>query len=238
MHSFLRITLVMSGICMLLAACGSSVVRPAPIAHLGLDIRDITAAPYVIGAGDEIEIKFFFTPELNEVVQVRPDGKISMMFAQDIKAAGKTPEQLARYITRKLAPHIKQSDLVVIMHGFGSQKAYVGGEVAKPGAVQLLGRETVLQVLSEAGWTTPAAHRDEIVLVRRAEEGEEEVYILNIGKMMTGEDMTQNVIVQAGDLILVPPSGAVVFDRWVDRNIRQAIPLPTEFIVNRGVGPR
>ncbi len=203
-------------------------------AHPSPDMPD---APYRIGAGDDVEIKFFLTPEFNNVVRVRPDGKISLMFAQDVQAAGKTPEQLASNIKKRVSPHLKQPELVVTVHSFGSQRAYIGGEVGKPGHVQLLGHETLLQVLTEAGWTTPSNIGD-IILVRRNADGKAIVYHLNIQKIMSGEDSSQDVIVQAGDIILAPPAGSIEFDRWVDRNIRQAMPFSPGFVINRGVGPR
>ena len=49
-------------------------------------------APYVIHAGDQLDIKFFFNPELNESVVVRPDGKISLQLIDEIQAAGLKPD--------------------------------------------------------------------------------------------------------------------------------------------------
>jgi protein involved in polysaccharide export with SLBB domain len=212
---------------LLLLGCSPVVTHPSQVKKIEWDSRDVTAPPYRIGAGDELEIKFFATPELNETVQVRPDGKISIMFAQGIKASGKTPEALAKLIKKKIAGHVKNPDILVNVHGFASQRVYVGGEVIKPGSFQIMGRETLMQALTEAGWLTPLARRDEVVLVRRDEDGMEEVYPFNLNKMLSGEDMSEDIIVQAGDLILVPPSDSVSFDRWVDRNIRQALPFST-----------
>jgi protein involved in polysaccharide export with SLBB domain len=180
--------------------------------------------PYRIGAGDEIEVKFFFAPELNDRMTVRPDGKVSIMFAQDIQAAGLTADELASDIRAVLAPHVKQLDLVVIVRSFASQRAFVGGEVSKPGPVTLSGAETLLQVLATAGWITPAGDK-KIVVVRRDASGAEKIYPVNVGELENGVNMAQNITVQSGDMILVPPSDAVSVDRWVDQNIRQALPF-------------
>jgi len=215
------------GVLWALCGCAPVVVHPAPIQKITPPVTSTSAPAYRIGAGDEIEIKFFSTPELDTVVPVRPDGMISMMFAQDVPAAGKTPEELVAVLKKKLAPHVKQPDMAVIMHSFASQKIYVEGEVVKPGPVQLSGRETLLQALGDAGWLSPSAKRDEVVLVRRGEDNKEAVYHIDVSKMVSGEDLSQNVMMQAGDLILVPPSDATSFDRWIDKNIRQALPFST-----------
>jgi polysaccharide biosynthesis/export protein len=209
--------------CAFMAGCGPVVKKPGQVRALHTEVTDATAMPYQIGVGDELEVKFFFTPELNDRITVRPDGKISIMFAQDIKASGESPEQLAKMIKKKLAPHVTQPDLVVVVRSFGSQKVFVGGEVSKPGPVSMAGRERILHVLAEAGWMTPAAKSDEVILVRKLPDGHENVYPLNLKKAISGEDMLQNVMLQPGDLVMVPPSDVVVADRWVDQHLRQML---------------
>lgn len=219
------------GLVLSLVGCAQKPANYAPLASIKAQAPAPLPpkGPYRLGAGDEVEVKFFFAPELNDRMLVRPDGKVSIMFAQDIQAAGLTAEELAADIRAVLAPHVKQLDLVVIVRNFASQKAYVGGEVGKPGPVNLSGNETLLHVLADAGWITPAAGAERIVLVRRDGSGEEKIYPINVADLQTGHNMAQNVVVQPGDLILVPPSDAVSADRWVDQNIRQLLPFSTGF---------
>lgn len=218
---------LLGGACVavLLGGCADA-THYTPLAAIETAPPPVQAPPsaYRIGAGDELEIKFFFAPELNERMTVRPDGKISMMFAQDIQAAGLTTDELAENIRTVLAPHVKQLDLVVIVRSFASQKAYVGGEVAKPGLVSLTGDESLLQVLATAGWETPAGGRT-AVIVRRDARGAEKAYPVNVAQLESGADMKQDIRIQPGDIVLVPPSDAVVSDRWVDQNIRQLLPF-------------
>jgi protein involved in polysaccharide export with SLBB domain len=221
------ITLMLGGACFvaLLDGCAA----PPNYAPLTSIKAEPPAAPtnkmvYRIGPGDELEVKFFFAPELNDRMTVRPDGKISIMFAQDIQAAGLTANQLASDIRAVLAPHVKQLDLVVIVRGFASQKAFVGGEVTKPGLVPLTGDENVLQVLATAGWVTPTGG-DTVAVVRRDASGAEKIYPVNIAQVESGQDMSQNIAVQSGDMILVPPSDVASADRWVEQNIRQILPF-------------
>lgn len=220
--------LILCPLLIMLSSCSHEhdvVTKPAPFEELNPGPVDPVAAPYRIGVGDELELKFFFVPDMNDVVQVRPDGKISVMFVEDIRAAGRTPEELARILKKKLAKHVKQSDLVVSVNNFGSQRVYVGGEVLKPGPIQLQGRSTLTQVLGEASWLTPLASKQEIVIIRRGKDNRESVYHVNSGKIISGEDTGQDILVQAGDVILVPPSGVVDFDRWMDQNVRLALPF-------------
>jgi polysaccharide export outer membrane protein len=222
------IALAVGGLCLVstLDGCAQTPRNYAPLATIKSDPPPPQAPKiaYRIGSGDELEVKFFFAPELNDRMIVRPDGKISIMFAQDIQAAGLTADELAGDIRAVLAPHVKQLDLVVIVRGFASQRAFVGGEVTKPGPVPLTGNETLLQVLSAAGWVTPYSDK-KIVLVRRDASGAEKIYPVNVAELENGLNMSQNVIVQSGDMILAPPADIVSADRWIDQNIRQLLPF-------------
>lgn len=220
------VTLVFCGCLLGLASCAALPMAHAPLSDIQATSFDAPKGDYRIGAGDELEIKFFFTPELTDRVVVRPDGKISLMFAQDVLAEGLTTDELATNIRVLYAPHVKQLDLVVVVRGFGSQKVYVGGEVAKPGSIALSGNETVLQVLTNAGWLTPSGRKDAVVIIRRDKvERKEKVYLVNVEELERGTNLAQNVVVHSGDLILVPPSGVASAGRWVDQNIRQLLPV-------------
>lgn len=211
----------------LLTACTELPPNLSPVAELFVQTNPDQSPDYIIGLGDEIEIKFFATPELNDRVIVRPDGKISLAMVQDIKAAGLTPKQLARMLRNRLADKVKQPELVVILRGLASQRAFVGGEVAKAGAVQLAGTENLLQVLNMAGWMTPDATNQHIVLLRHYSDTDQRLYVLDYEKMATGENLALNVPIKAGDVILVPPSDITSLDRWIDKNIRKVIPFST-----------
>lgn len=205
-----------------LSACASPVVHnPAP--HALLTAENAVPANYEIGAGDEIELKFYYNPELNDRLLVRPDGKISVGFLQDVQAAGRTPTGLAQDIRAQLAPHLRQPDVVVSVRGFGSQRVFVGGEVARPGPVPLTSRASLLQVLTEAGWVRDTARKEELVLVRRDPAGGRKIFAIDMEKALSGEDMSQDVALRADDMLFVPPSAVANFDRWVDQHIRQAL---------------
>ena len=94
---------------------------------------------YQIQIGDALDIKFFYHPELNESVMVRPDGRISLQLVHEVQASGLTPEQLRQNLRKKYEPQISQPEIAVIVRSFTAQKVYVDGEVAKPGLVPLTG---------------------------------------------------------------------------------------------------
>ncbi len=75
--------------------------------------------PYHIQVGDVLEVRLLLNPELNEEVTVRPDGHISTTAVQDMLAYGRTPADLAEFVTIGLCPRPAESA------GFG------GGQVVR-----------------------------------------------------------------------------------------------------------
>ena len=234
-NCFLSTSLVLGVLAV--AGCGVTSHDYAPLEQIkGFSpVRQQEA--YKIGIGDELEIKFFFAPELSDRLIVGPDGTISMMFAPHIQAAGLTIEQLREELKLVLESHVKQLDMAIIVRTFGSQHVVVAGEVGKPGVVQLTGMETIMQVLGDAGWITPSAGADRVVLIRRGDDNIEHAYNVDVSKLIDASDMSQNVVVQAGDVVLVPPSGAVEANRWIDQYIRQMMPLNSSAGMSYNINP-
>ena len=61
----------------------------------------IPAGTYKLDTLDQIRIKFILDPQLNEDVTIRPDGMITVQAIGEIKAAGLTPQELAKKIEDK-----------------------------------------------------------------------------------------------------------------------------------------
>src|SRR5205807_7562342 len=97
----------------LLASCASS-PRPSPPPPA----RE-PGAPYLIKAGDYLDIRFYKTPELNVEVFVRPDGKISLEIVGDVQAAGLQPRELAGALTERYAGELARPRVSVIVRAFG-----------------------------------------------------------------------------------------------------------------------
>ena len=87
-------------------------------------------------AGDQLEVKFFYNPELNEQVIVRPDGRISLQLANEIMVAGLTPLELTDLLKKKYSTEISKPEITIIVRTFTSQRVFVDGEVNRAGLVR------------------------------------------------------------------------------------------------------
>ena len=221
-----KVVTIGSLIFLYLAGCAPVVKNPAPMTHPEVQATLRSAEKeYSLQVGDQLDIKFYFNPELNEQVTIRPDGRISLQLVREITAAGLTPGELAELLTKKYASELKKPEITVIVRSFNSQKVYVDGEVAKPGMVPLVGTLTLLQALSQAGGVKDSARTTEVIVIRRGADNQPLAIAVNLDKAIDGTDMSQDIILRPFDIVYVPKSPIANVNKWVDLYVRKNIPI-------------
>jgi polysaccharide biosynthesis/export protein len=179
---------------------------------------------YQLKPGDVIAVRFFYNPELNEEVQIRPDGRISLQLIGEVEVASKTIEEAVGLVKEKYVKEIRTPDLTIQVKTYASQKIYVVGEVYHPGLVNLPGPMTVFDAISEAGGIKATGNKNLAVLLRKGPTGSPEGRRLSLfehGALTAGA----STILGPFDVVMVPESKTSRIDRWVDQTIRQMIPL-------------
>ena len=162
---------------------------------------------YKMAVGDQLQINVWKNPEVSVSAPIRPDGKISLPLAGDVMAAGKTPEQLARDIEKKLSAYLKKPNVTVTLtnlrgHAFLS-RIRITGAVAQNISIDYHQGMTVLDAVLEAGSVTPFADANDTKLHRRTKKGDV-TYDIRLKDIMQKGDMSTNVILLPGDVITVP----------------------------------
>jgi polysaccharide biosynthesis/export protein len=203
-----------------LFACAPVVLSPAPV-----PTGYVKTQEYRIQPGDQMDIKFFYNPELNESVTVRPDGRISLQLAHEIQAEGLTPAELTQVIVQKYARELDKPEITVIMRSFAGQRVYVDGEVYKPNLVPLTASMTVLQSISLAGGMKESARTNGVVIIRRGLEGKPTVFTVDLNRVIDGTDTGQDVALMPFDVVFVPRSPISNVNVWVDQYIRKNLPV-------------
>jgi polysaccharide export outer membrane protein len=166
-------------------------------------VQDASAgSDYVIGADDVLHISVWKEPDLTETLPVRPDGKISMPLLNDVEAAGLTPLQLRDSITEKLKKYIADPRVTVVVTAMNSRRIFVTGEVLHSGPMTLLPQMTVLQALSQAGFTQFANLK--AIYVLRSENGKQIRLPFNYKEVVRGNSPEQNILLKPGDTVVVP----------------------------------
>lgn len=162
---------------------------------------------YKIGPLDTLNIQVWRNPELSATVTVRPDGRISSPLVEDLMAAGKSPVELSREIEKALSRVIRDPAVTVIVSGFQGtfgEQIRIVGEAARPQAVPYRQNMTVLDVMIQVGGMTDFADGNAAVLVRGAEGGKQ--YSIRLKDLLKRGDISANVGVRPGDIIIVPQS--------------------------------
>jgi polysaccharide export outer membrane protein len=157
-------------------------------------------AGYVIGLGDVLRINVWKEPDLTLDVAVRQDGMITVPLLGDVQAAGRAPAQLAGSLATDLQRFVEHPRVTVSVSQATSARVYVVGQMVKPGEFPLVGRMTVLKALALAGGFKEYAKPESIVIVRE----DRTVLPFNFKRVAEGKDVSQNVLLAAGDTIVVP----------------------------------
>ena len=158
---------------------------------------------YKIQPGDILDISVWEEENLQKQVLVRPDGGMSFPLAGNIEAAGQSVTELQERITERLKKFIPDPVVTVSIMKLDGNKVYVIGKVARPGEFPVTRYVDVVQALSMAGGMTPYAADNKITVLRR-ENGKQRSIPFRYGDIEKGEDLEQNIILQSGDVVVVP----------------------------------
>ncbi|HEY7497074.1 MAG TPA: polysaccharide biosynthesis/export family protein [Vicinamibacterales bacterium] len=160
-------------------------------------------AEYVIGSEDVLGIVFWRDPDMTGDVTVRPDGKITLPLIGDLTAIGHTPESLKELIVKAATKFQKDPTVTVVVRTINSRKVFITGEVTTPGAYQLVGPRTVMQLIALAGGLTEYADKKSIT-INRVENGQARALKFNYADVAKGKNLSQNIVLKPGDTVIVP----------------------------------
>ncbi len=182
---------------------------PKDIAHVQPPStnKSVLVEQYYIGVDDQVAVNVWKNPDLSISVPVRPDGKISVPLIGEIMAGGKSPEDVAAEITKKLSKYIRDPQVSVILEQLRSHeylsRIRVTGAVRTPVSITFRQGMTVLDVILAAGGLNEFASANSTKLFRRS--GEKAVSInINLADILNNGNMETNVAIQPGDIVSVP----------------------------------
>jgi polysaccharide export outer membrane protein len=171
---------------------------------------------YQIGSGDVIDVFIWDNPDISTTVTVRPDGKITVPLVEDVVVSGKTPYQVARELEKIYESYIREPQIVVMVSGFqgvDSQQIRVVGQIGDSGDNSLSRYRgltmpyergmTLLDVIIVLGSIGEFADGNRSSIIRKV-NGIEMRYGVRIDDLVEDGDMTENVVMLPGDILIIP----------------------------------
>jgi polysaccharide biosynthesis/export protein len=159
---------------------------------------------YKIGAKDLLEIKVFELPELNQTVRVSEDGTITLPLLQQVKIEGLTKDEVEKKLASLLEEkYLKNARVSVFIKEYQSKLIAVIGAVEKPGMYELVGRRTLLQIISRAGGLRENA-AERLFVLREEEDGTTSSIAIDLEDLIINGNPSLNIPLQPNDVINVP----------------------------------
>jgi len=170
---------------------------------------------YTIGPEDVLEISVWQHPELDKVVTVRPDGKISFSLIGDVDTTGLTPAELDEVITRRLSEYVQNPEVTVVVSEIKSGQIIILGQVTTPGVYPMGQSITVLEAVAKAGSYTDRAALAKVTITRRSRGGHEVIKV-DLEKVIVEGDRSKDIILEPDDVVFLPRKKTAwdIFDRY------------------------
>lgn len=195
---------------------------PQPVRHVQASAQarvttQQTEPAYRLKPGDKLSVRFLHQPELNDAaVLVRPDGLITLQIVDEIHAAGLTAPQLKKAIEKAYSEILLEPVVTVSIIEFVAPRAFVSGQVTKPGSYDLRNGQTVWQAIALAGGFTRDAHRKMVLHARPVGERTLKVTVIDLTQLLTPGTQESDLKLEDGDYLFIPDSKLSRFNRVVE----------------------
>ena len=186
------------------ASPGSATQAPPSTATANTPTFSERYPRYQLRAGDEFDLNFELTPELNQTITVQPDGYITLRQVGDVYVNGSTVPVVTERISAKYSQILSDPKISMVLKDFEKPYFIADGQVTHPGKYDLRGDTTVVQAVAIAGGFTNAAKHSQVVLFRRVNDQWVEAKLLNVKDMMNSHNLSEDLHLKPGDMFFVP----------------------------------
>lgn len=189
---------------MFVAGCTSTDYPPVPDSQRNVEVD----YDYILGPGDLVSIFVWGNEELSSAGSIRPDGKLTTHLVEDLQASGKTSTQLARDIEVSYSEYVRQPVVSVIVTGFvgvPEQTIRVVGEATNPKRIPYRKHMTLLDLMISTNGITAYADGNNSVLIRTV-DGQEVTYSLRLDDLIKDGDISANMSMMPGDILIIAES--------------------------------
>ena len=215
----------------MLSSCSSGSSMPlAPASPISEAAPTGDTQPYRVQVGDVLQIKLPLMQEFNDEVTVRPDGKISTTFVDDLPVANRTVPELLATLKRAYGRELRNPIVSVSVRAVSPFRIYVAGEVVAPGEYSTPSPNlTLSQALARAGGLKLSAEPDDIFILRRGADDVPTVLSTKYRSVMRGADPTADVRLARYDVVFVPRTTIAELYIFFNQYLQQFVPVSWGF---------
>jgi len=164
---------------------------------------------FTLGPGDVIDVEIMGDAASRSQLSVGPDGKVYFNLLPGLDVSGLTTAETKALIEKELTKYVSSAQVSVSLRAVGSKHIWLLGRLTKPGIYAMNGQVTLLEAVAQAGGTLQSSSlsdtSEDLADLRRSfvmRNGE--LLPVDFGKLFRESDMTQNIYLQADDLIYFP----------------------------------
>jgi polysaccharide export outer membrane protein len=164
------------------------------------------SASYTLDSGDEIFVEVVNRQEISGKQVLGPDGNITMPLIGTLKLSGLTREEAAEKIIDELSEYYLDLAVTVKVEKYTSNKVFILGRVANPGALVFDNPPTLLEAITRAGSLPVSGAGSEKAALTRCSvfRGKDKVVWLDLKNLLSNGDMSINIRLQRNDIIYIP----------------------------------
>ena len=161
---------------------------------------------YVIGSGDELQIRGWGMVNVDLTATVDRSGAIYIPKVGSVKVAGVRYRDLQEHLKQAIGKNYSSFELTVSIAQTRAIQIYVVGHAAKPGTYTLNSMSTLLNALSTSGGPALSGSMRNIQLKR----GAATVTTFDLYDMLVSGDKSHDASLRDGDVIYIPEVGPLV----------------------------
>jgi protein involved in polysaccharide export with SLBB domain len=169
---------------------------------------------YVVGPGDTVNVQLFGSENAEYFLAVSREGTINFPEIGPISVLGLSFAELRDTINERVAQQMIGVRASVTLGDLRSIQVFVLGDVRRPGSYTVNGLATITNALFASGGVEPIGSLRNITLRR----GTDVVTTLDLYDLLLRGDTSDDVRLQAGDAIFVPPVGPTI---TIDGEVRR-----------------
>ena len=169
---------------------------------------------YVVMRDDILIVSFPISPELDQTLTVQPDGYITLLNAGSLYVQGMTVPEITDAIKKAYAGTLHDPIVNVDLKDFQKPFFVVTGQVGKPGQYDLRYDITVSEAIAVAGGLLPTA-KTQVLIFHRISSGWMEVKRFNLKEILDGKNVSEDALLQPGDMIFIPEKAITNFRKYV-----------------------